>query len=189
MNLDTRERILDAAQRLAQQRGFNAFSYADVSLAVGIRKASIHHHFASKSDLELALVQRYSSRFAAELDSIDRRIPGAVARLRAYGALYRATLEADAICLCGMLASDSTALPLAVRTPLASFFSQHAQWIAGVLDAGQRSGEFVFVGSTLRRAQSLLATLQGGLLLAHGVGDLQMFSDLVDDSLTGLVQR
>jgi TetR/AcrR family transcriptional regulator, transcriptional repressor for nem operon len=189
MSLDTRERILDAAQRLAQQRGFNAFSYADVSQAVGIRKASIHHHFASKADLELALVQRYSARFAAELESIDRGIPGAGDRLRAYGALYKATLDADAICLCGMLASDSTAVPQAVRSPLADFFAQHALWIAGVLDAGRRAGEFVFAEAPLRRAQALLATLQGGLLLAHGVGDLQMFADLLDDSLTGLVQR
>ncbi|MBC7941403.1 MAG: helix-turn-helix transcriptional regulator, partial [Chitinophagaceae bacterium] len=64
---DTRERILATAQMLAQQRGFNAFSYADIAAAVGVRKASIHHHFASKGDLELALVQRYRQQFAGQM--------------------------------------------------------------------------------------------------------------------------
>ena len=41
----TRERILDSAQALAQARGFNAFSYADIATELGVKKASIHYHF------------------------------------------------------------------------------------------------------------------------------------------------
>src|SRR5689334_9607965 len=42
---DTKTAIMDAAQELIQRGGANAMSYQDISEAVGIRKASIHHHF------------------------------------------------------------------------------------------------------------------------------------------------
>lgn len=39
----TRGRILDVAQRLIQDRGYNGFSYRDVAAEVGIRAPTIHH--------------------------------------------------------------------------------------------------------------------------------------------------
>ena len=46
-----RSRILDVAERLVQTRGFNGFSYADIAAEVGITKASLHYHFATKAEL------------------------------------------------------------------------------------------------------------------------------------------
>lgn len=184
--LDTRERILTTAQALAQQRGFNAFSYADIATAVGVRKASIHHHFPSKDDLELALVQRYRQQFAVQLERIDRDEPTAPGRLSAYGGLYRATLEGGAICLCGMMASDIRALPDALRQPLLEFFGEHADWLAAVLDSGRRNGELAFLGPALRRAQGVLAALQGALIMAHAAQDVRTFDELLDDLLSGI---
>lgn len=48
---DTRDKILDVADDLVQRVGLNAMSYTHISDAVGIRKASIHHHFPRKEDL------------------------------------------------------------------------------------------------------------------------------------------
>jgi TetR/AcrR family transcriptional repressor of nem operon len=186
---DTRDRILDTAQSLAQRRGFNAFSYADVADAVGVRKASIHHHFPSKDDLELALVQRYRQRFDAELERIDGTQGTALGRLRAFGDLYRATLEGGCICLCGMMASDIQALPDTLRVPLRSFFEEQTAWLAKVLDVGRRNGELAFLGSASRRAQLLLAALQGGLIIGHASNDVSFFDTLLDDLWAGIVQR
>lgn len=189
MNTDTRERILDAGQRLAQERGFSAFSYADIADAVGIRKPSIHHHFPSKEDLELALLERYNTRFTEALARIDRSISSPAERLKACGMLYKTSLEAQRICLGGMGASDIVALPTSLRVPLNEFFTQHTRWLAEVLDAGRRSGEFVFSGTPLRRAQTVLAILQGGLLMARAVKDESLFDTLLDDLLTGVGHR
>ena len=60
---DTATRMLDIAERLAQTRGFNGFSYSDIAAELGIAKASLHHHFATKADLGRALMQRYSDGF------------------------------------------------------------------------------------------------------------------------------
>ena len=67
----TAARILDVAEGLVQVRGFNGFSYADISAEVGITKAALHYHFSAKADLGLALITRYAGRFAAELARID----------------------------------------------------------------------------------------------------------------------
>ena len=64
---DTATRILDSAERLVQQRGFNGFSYADVASELGITKASLHYHFSSKAELGEALIARYAERFTGEL--------------------------------------------------------------------------------------------------------------------------
>ena len=44
----TAERVVDAAEGLVQQHGYNGFSYDDVAQLVGIKKPSIHHHFPKK---------------------------------------------------------------------------------------------------------------------------------------------
>src|SRR6185295_9686526 len=59
-----RQRILDLAEELLLSRGYEGFSYQDIADAIGIRKASIHHHFASKEDLGSAIVERSRIRLA-----------------------------------------------------------------------------------------------------------------------------
>jgi len=67
----TADRVLDIAEALVQTRGYNAFSYADISRAVGVRKASLHHHYPTKADLGLALVSRYHAAFMGALSEIE----------------------------------------------------------------------------------------------------------------------
>jgi TetR/AcrR family transcriptional repressor of nem operon len=64
---DTATQILDVAERLAQIRGFNAFSYADVAGELGLTNAALHYHFPSKAELGEALIVRYAIRFTGSL--------------------------------------------------------------------------------------------------------------------------
>ena len=63
----TAAQILDTAEGLVQERGFNGFSYADVARELGVTKAALHYHFASKAELGDALIDRYAERFFAAL--------------------------------------------------------------------------------------------------------------------------
>jgi TetR/AcrR family transcriptional repressor of nem operon len=187
--MNTRERILEVAQTLAQSRGFNAFSYADISDAVGIRKASIHHHFPAKEDLERELVLRYRANFRVLLDTIDRDSRTVAERLEGYFALYRATLDDGAICLCGMMASDIAALPEVLREPLQDFFDDQIEWLAVTLNEGVRRKEWPLPkSSALQRAKSILATLQGGLMIARATND-PVFLDFLTADLLQQLQR
>ena len=121
---DTATRILDAAERLVQVRGFNGFSYADVAAELGITKASLHYHFAGKAELGEALITRYAARFAESLAKIATRPSDARAKLDAYAKLYADVLRDERMCLCGMLAADLTGLPPKMRERLRRFGEQ-----------------------------------------------------------------
>lgn len=168
----TAERVLDVAQELAQSRGYNAFSYADLAEALGIRKASIHHHFPSKGDLARALVARYRRQAAALLAQIDAEHDDPVRKLERYVALDEELLaDGTRICLCGMFASDVLTLPDETRTEVNGFFADHETWLAGVLCDGQAQGRLRFAGSPDAEAQLIVATLQGAMLVARSRRD------------------
>src|ERR671929_772591 len=99
---DTADRILDTAERLVQSRGFNGFSYADIAAELGVTKASLHYHFATKAELGEALMERYAARFGAALAEIEARPDDAAAKLAAYAELYASVLSDQRMCLCGM---------------------------------------------------------------------------------------
>ena len=69
---ETAEKILDVAEQLIQTRGCSAFSYQDIADALKIKKASIHYHFESKTDLVIAVIERYTERFDEALKNIAR---------------------------------------------------------------------------------------------------------------------
>jgi len=185
----TAERIMDAAQRMVQTRGYNAFSYADISAQVGIRKASIHYYFPSKKDLGKELVARYRVAFRDKLDRIDNETGDARRKLKAYAQLYLEALrDDDRMCLCGMLASDITTLPEEVRREVVSFFADNETWLMKTLGDGRNVGVLSFGGSAKSEAQLLLTGLQGAMLVARTYGDEARFRTVVRSLLARIVR-
>src|SRR4030095_5847380 len=93
LETDTPTRILDAAERLVQHRGFNGFSYADVAGELNITKAALPYHFRGKAELGEALIGRYAARFFAALADIEARAGTAEAKLAAYADIYGSVLH------------------------------------------------------------------------------------------------
>ena len=163
----TATKLLDAAQGMVQERGYNAFSYRDLASVVGIRTASIHYHFESKAVLAQALMERYRQGLTAALATIDAKGSNQKAKLKAFIGLYKETEHRGAICLCGSMASDFETLPDAVRDQVKAYLDASEQWVQGALRAGVREGEFQIPGKPQDVAASLLAGLQGGLILSR----------------------
>lgn len=72
--MSRRQEILDHTDDLIQKHGYKGFSYADLSKRLGIAKASIHHHFASKEELGMAYCEgkiEAMTNFTNELKSMD----------------------------------------------------------------------------------------------------------------------
>jgi AcrR family transcriptional regulator len=61
-----RRRILDAAFELFQARGYNATSVHEIAASAGVTGGALHHHFASKKSLGLAVIEE---RVSAALDT------------------------------------------------------------------------------------------------------------------------
>lgn len=182
----TRDALLQAAERLVRSRGYSAFSYADLSDAVGIRKASIHHHFPAKADLGAMLVEDYVARFRDLLADIRAAEPTALGRLDRYGRIYEASVRDGMLCLCGMLATEAQVLPAELRTRIAAFFDQQLDWLEAVLAEGQAAGHVAARGSARRAAEHALSALQGASMVAWGTGRPDVVGRALDDLLAGL---
>jgi TetR/AcrR family transcriptional repressor of nem operon len=181
----TATRILDVAERLVQTRGFNGFSYADVAAELGVTKPSLHYHFASKTDLGEALIERYAERFAERLEAIDAGGGDAPAKLAAYADIYASVLHDRRMCLCGMLAAEYETLPEPIRAAILGFFDDSEAWLADVLERGQAEGSLSLQASARDEARAIVSSLEGALLVARPFGDVDRF----EAAAAGLLRR
>jgi TetR/AcrR family transcriptional regulator, transcriptional repressor for nem operon len=182
----TSAQILDVAERLVQERGFNGFSYADVARELEVTKAALHYHFASKAELGDALIERYAERFFEALSKVDGVRSEAPEKLRAYAKLYADVFRDDRMCLCGMLAADYATLPDPMRERVVRFFDDNEVWLARVLDQGRKSGTVRFEGSSRAVARTLIGGLEGAMLVARPYRDLKRFRDAAELLIRGL---
>lgn len=75
MTADTKEQILDVAERLFADRGFHATALRDITSEAGVNLASVNYHFGSKEALLAAVLERRLSPINARrlelLDAIE----------------------------------------------------------------------------------------------------------------------
>jgi TetR/AcrR family transcriptional regulator, transcriptional repressor for nem operon len=169
------EAILDVAERLAQTRGFNGFSYADIAAELRVTKAGLHYHFASKAELGRALIARYRAGFEQALTRIGAGPGDAPAKLKRYVGLYDEVMLNDRMCLCGMLAAEYETLPQPMRLELRAFFDANEQWLATLLREGRRAGTLAFREPVKERARQLSGALEGAMLVARIYADVDRF--------------
>ena len=186
-SLGTAARILDVAERLAQTRGFNGFSYADIATELAVTKASLHYHFPTKAVLGRTLIARYHEVFARLLAAIDAETRKATEKLARYVDLYRGVLSDDRMCLCGMAAAEHATLPKAMQEEVRRFFTANEVWLAAVLEQGERSGELRLRGGSLETARLLLSALQGAMLVARSYRSVARFEISAKRLLADLV--
>jgi TetR/AcrR family transcriptional repressor of nem operon len=171
----TSDRILDVAERLVQTRGFNGFSYADIATQLGITKASLHYHFATKAELGHTLIARYTDAFEGALQKITADQPDAHERLRAYVQLYTDVISDGRMCLCGMVAAEFATLPAQMQSAIRLFFEFNESWLARVLEQGSQQGRITLRVAPRDMARMLVGALEGEMLVARTYGDASRF--------------
>ncbi|TXN04521.1 TetR/AcrR family transcriptional regulator [Methylobacterium sp. WL64] len=186
---DTRAELLSQAEILVRGRGYAGFSYADLAGAVGIRKASIHHHFPTKVDLGAALVAAYAARYDGALTAIGTAVPDGPGRIAAYGRLYLGGVEQGLGCLCAALAIEGEALPERLRADIAAFFETHLAWLETILRAGQADGSVQRGQEPAALARYVIATLEGALLMERLFASPAAFSGTLAVLVDGLRPR
>jgi TetR/AcrR family transcriptional regulator, transcriptional repressor for nem operon len=182
----TATRALDVAERLIQTLGYNGFSYADIAAELGVTKATLHFHHATKEHLGVAIIERYRERFLEALKEIRTGRVSVRAQLGAYVQLYADTLRGQRLCLCGMLAAEYQTLPSSMQRALRGFFDANEEWLADRLAAGRRSGVLTYPGSATQEARALTAALEGAMLLARPYQAIGRFNEAARSALRAL---
>jgi TetR/AcrR family transcriptional regulator, transcriptional repressor for nem operon len=165
--MNTRERILDSAQRLTQTRSFHGFSFQDVADEIGIRKASLYHHFESKDDVAVAMLQRAADWVSAQFKKVEDREPRE--RLEAYFDFFRQIHgKGERMCPGGSFAADFDAVSSPVQASLHRFAKMHVDWLEEVVRDGVEQGQFT-IGNQRPRdvAAQIFASVEGALLVGR----------------------
>lgn len=89
----SREAVLDAAERLIAEQGYEAASVAALVEEAGVPASSVYHYFGSKEGVLLAVMERGAERFFAELPDFDRRIGSRQEHLRVLVEAVSGTLD------------------------------------------------------------------------------------------------
>ena len=184
----TADDILACARTPIVAGGYNGFSYADIASVVGIRKASIHHHFPSKVDLVKVLVSRYREEAEQGIRNLEHGVADPLEQLRTYIRYWKTCIgDASApFCVCALLASELPILPEEVALEIRAYFRFLSGWLASVLKRGVRDGVIVLDETPRVAAEAFMATVHGAMLSARTYGDADMFGLIMDPQLERL---
>lgn len=187
--ISTSDRILDVAQSLIVAGGYNGFSYADIADAIGIRKASIHHHFPTKAELVSALVDRYRQETELGLRSLQEQSADPADQLQAYVNFWQGCIQDASLpfCVCAMLAGEMPMLPDEVASRVRGHFQHLAAWLTSVLQAGAEQRLFRLGKRPDEEAQMLMASVHGAMLSARAFDNPGLFAAIVKPQVARLL--
>ncbi|UOG73177.1 TetR/AcrR family transcriptional regulator [Hymenobacter tibetensis] len=165
---DTRTRILNVAEQLLLNRGFNAFSYQHIAKELEVKPAAIHYHYPAKEDLGVAIIQRQRKRLNKWRNLPRLTDLPAQQQLEALFEVYLGHVQHEQrVCLFGSLAAEFRTLPEAMQQELRLLTLELTDFLAGVLEAGRVAGTLVFKGQPTAKAAQVLTTLAGALQMAR----------------------
>lgn len=167
---DTAMKLMDLAEERMRIAGYHGFSFREIAASAGISSASVHHHFPTKAGMVVAVMQRFMDRFA----DLVAPTPGETVEdvVLAYRTAFRSDLCDDGgTCLFGMLGVEAGGLPPDVAGKIEQFFRD------AVADLAWRIGG----PDAETRAFSIIATLEGGLVLARACKDAEAYDRATAD--------
>lgn len=185
MQGETAERILDSANTLLIERGYSAFSYADIAETVEIRKASIHHHFPTKAGLVVAVLRRHRARISEGMKAIDDQTENPLLRIKNYYKYWEGCIEGRTLSFCigALLGAEMPSLPEEVQSEVRLHFSTLTDWFERTLKAGSKTRAIQLQGTVAIEAQMLIAVLHGAMLSARATSNCDVFRSLSQSAL------
>lgn len=179
---NTASKLISEAGQLIVNAGYNGFSYADLAERLGIRKASIHHHFPSKVDLVVAVVEQQRAAIRQQIDALENGMPDAMGQLLAYVDYWKRCIEDQSapFCLAGVLAVELPGLPAEVGAAVRGHFNDLGQWLKRVMALGIKQGTIQLELEPETSSQFFQTTIYGAMVMARAYNDPSKFNFVVD---------
>jgi len=177
MQGETADHIVQTAHTLISDRGYAAFSYADIADIVQISKASIHHHFPTKANLVVSVLKAHRERFIESAELLTQRVEDPYARLQAYIQHWEGCIRDNQrpFCIAALLAAELPGLPEEVRFEVQQHFLELSGWLRKTLDEGVRKRRLKLQGTAEDEAQTFMALVHGAMLSARALGNAAVF--------------
>jgi TetR/AcrR family transcriptional regulator, transcriptional repressor for nem operon len=179
------DKILEIATTVVQAHGYNGLNVRELAEKVGMKAASLYHHFPSKADLAAAVAKRYWENSEMTLNAILSEQKDALSCLREYPKTFRISLECEnRLCLSSFMTTEVDGLPEVVKKEVQTFADVNIAWLGKLLiDAN-----IVSPGEEQIRAHAIFAAIAGAQLLARGRANIGLFDSLIQTyKSTGLL--
>ncbi|WP_306330194.1 TetR/AcrR family transcriptional regulator [Streptomyces venezuelae] len=180
--MSTPERLIEATRELLWERGYVGTSPKAVQQAAGVGQGSMYHHFAGKPDLALAAIRRTARELGAAAEAALGGEGTAYDRIEAYLLRERDVLRG---CPVGRLTMDPEVIAdPTLRAPVDEVLGRLRGRLAEVVQEGLDGGELSGPLDADEVAATILATVQGGYVLARAAGARDPFDRAVRGLLT-----
>jgi AcrR family transcriptional regulator len=179
----TRARIIGAAARLIYERGVAGTTLEDVRTAAQVSGSQLYHYFLDKDELVQAVIGHQADVIVGNQQHADL---GTIEGLRAWRDMVIAEAKsADSMggCPLGSLGSQLAEADPQARALVAAGFGRWSAAISDGLRALHAAGHLPAGINPDDLAVTLLAALQGGLLLAQVQRDTRPLETAVDTLL------
>lgn len=177
-DLAVRERILQEAEHIIHLKGYNGASIAEIASAAGMSGANLLHHYGSKADLALAVLDFKIEEFRA------RRVAPLCAHERPELAVEKMFLDAASFyggngcragCFIGNIALEMSDADEAFRERVGRFFEAWTAGIAECLARARGAGYFEPSLDPQAAAEALVSLYEGAIMQARARRDPSVF--------------
>ncbi|MFJ3222136.1 TetR/AcrR family transcriptional regulator [Streptomyces sp. NPDC086783] len=179
--MSTPERLIESTRELLWERGYVGTSPKAIQQHAGAGQGSMYHHFKGKPDLALAAILRTAEELRATAEDVLSTPGTPYERIAAYLRRERDVLRG---CPVGRLTMDPDVMASEeLRAPVDATIDWLRETLAGIVEEGKEQGQFAPALDTEEVAATIVATVQGGYVLARASGSPAAF----DTGVRGLL--
>jgi len=187
---DARNKILDAGRALIEQRGYSSLGVAEICATAGVPKGSFYYFFESKQALALAVIDDHWADQRRQWDELLRSDRDPLSRLKDLFDATEQTQRAGQLktghvvgCLFGNLALELSNQADEVRSRLQQIFDEQIDMIEQVVVEARDAGQAGASVDAREAARSIVAQIEGRVLLAKLLSDPAQLEALRQNSL------
>jgi TetR/AcrR family transcriptional regulator, transcriptional repressor for nem operon len=180
--MTTRDKLIESTRALLWERGYVGTSPKAIQQRAGAGQGSMYHHFTGKQELARAAIEATAQELRTGVDAQLSGPGAALERLSAYLRRERDVLKG---CPIGGLTQDPDIIAAPVlREPVERTLAWLRARLASVVAEAVEAGELSAALDPAVTASTILATLQGGYVLARAAGSAAPFEQAVEGILT-----
>ncbi|MET8653678.1 TetR/AcrR family transcriptional regulator [Nocardia aurea] len=185
--MSTRENLIESTRALLWERGYVGTSPKAIQERAGAGQGSMYHHFSGKPALALAAIQRTADQMRERVEHALAGPGTAQEKIAAFLAQERDVLKG---CPIGGLTQDPDLMAdPALRAPVEDTLTWLRERLTALITQAREHGQQTAVPDAATTAAVIVATMQGGYVLARAANSTAPFTQATDGLLALLATQ